>query len=59
MHTDQDKQSLESFARCTINTTKLISYFGNAIIAGFFSVGKFLDVFTPSIAGTLIYILAI
>lgn len=48
MHTDQDKQSLESFARCTTNTTKLISYFGNVIIAGFFHVGKFSNVFAPT-----------
>ena len=48
MHTNRKKQSLESFAHCTINTGKLISYFGNAIIAGFFKVGKFSDVFAPA-----------
>ena len=48
MHTDREKQSLESFARCTTNTTKLISYFGNVIIAGFFRVGKFSDVYAPT-----------
>ncbi|WP_218947706.1 hypothetical protein, partial [Acinetobacter sp. YH16050] len=43
--TRTEKKSLESFARCTINTTKLISYFGKAIVSGFFKLGKFSDVF--------------
>ncbi|UUS62559.1 MULTISPECIES: hypothetical protein [unclassified Acinetobacter] len=47
-HGPRKKQSLESFARCTTNTTKLISYFGNVIIAGFFHVGKFSNVFAPA-----------
>ncbi|WP_180136025.1 hypothetical protein [Acinetobacter sp. YH12070] len=47
-HGPRKKQSLESFAHCTINTGKLISYFGNAIVSGFFKVGKFSDVFAPA-----------
>ncbi len=42
------KQILESFAFCTANTAKLISYFGNVIIAGFFHVGKFSDIYAPT-----------
>jgi len=47
-HGPRKKQSLESFARCTINTTKLISYFGNAIVSSFFKLGKFSDIYAPT-----------